>query len=206
MSDEKYTLEQVADIVESEGLGYAVMDYMSADKIEDEDLAPELPWALKTASGWNRIWVTAKPSLETPTAVAVSIRGMTGEFTADELEEGIAAMSEVVRRIRAHEAESAAVPTVPVEAPAESSLKPPRYPHGSWAEFGPPAPGISYDEMWTVLSGYVMSAVGNPKPDDAKQIQGFMRELNAERLAPVRAWMESIKTETTEAGAKAVNQ
>lgn len=50
MTDSKYTIADVADIVESEGLGYAVMDYMSAEKIEDEDLA--------------RLWRIAKEALD----------------------------------------------------------------------------------------------------------------------------------------------
>jgi hypothetical protein len=50
MSDEKYSIEQVADIVESEGLGYAIQHYMSADSIEDEDLA--------------RLWRIAKEALD----------------------------------------------------------------------------------------------------------------------------------------------
>lgn len=36
---EKYTLEQVADIACSEGLDYAITDYMSGEDIEDEVLA-----------------------------------------------------------------------------------------------------------------------------------------------------------------------
>ena len=35
----KKSLQDVADIVDNEGLGYAVQDYMSADSIEDEELA-----------------------------------------------------------------------------------------------------------------------------------------------------------------------
>ena len=37
--DDKLTIEEVADIVEGEGLGYAVTDYMNSDSIEDEELA-----------------------------------------------------------------------------------------------------------------------------------------------------------------------
>lgn len=36
---EKYTNEQVADIVRSEGLDYAITNYMGADSIEDPELA-----------------------------------------------------------------------------------------------------------------------------------------------------------------------
>lgn len=35
----KYTLQDVADIVQSEGLGYAIHSYLSHDRIEDEELA-----------------------------------------------------------------------------------------------------------------------------------------------------------------------
>lgn len=38
MSKKKYSIEQVADIVNSEGLGYAVQHYMSADQIADPEL------------------------------------------------------------------------------------------------------------------------------------------------------------------------
>lgn len=34
-----YTIEQVKEIVESEGLGYTVLEYMSSESIEDEILA-----------------------------------------------------------------------------------------------------------------------------------------------------------------------
>ena len=50
MSDEKYSIEQVADIVHSEGLDYAITDYMSADSIKDPDLA--------------RLWRIAKEALD----------------------------------------------------------------------------------------------------------------------------------------------
>ena len=36
---EKHTIEEVRDIIETEGLGYAVQDYMSAESIADETLA-----------------------------------------------------------------------------------------------------------------------------------------------------------------------
>lgn len=35
----KYTIEEIKDIVESEGLGYAIMEYVEAKKIEDPNLA-----------------------------------------------------------------------------------------------------------------------------------------------------------------------
>lgn len=35
----KVTKEELAQIVDSEGLGYAVQHYLSADKIEDEELS-----------------------------------------------------------------------------------------------------------------------------------------------------------------------
>lgn len=35
----KYTLEEVADIVQIEGLGYAIQHYMSGESIEDPELA-----------------------------------------------------------------------------------------------------------------------------------------------------------------------
>lgn len=50
MSEEKYTTEQVADIVASEGLGYAVQHYMGADSIEDLRLAG--------------LWSTARTALD----------------------------------------------------------------------------------------------------------------------------------------------
>lgn len=34
----KYTNEDVLDIVENEGLEYAILDYMTLDDIEDEEL------------------------------------------------------------------------------------------------------------------------------------------------------------------------
>lgn len=70
---------------------------------------------------------------------------------------------------------------------------------------GPPGPGLTHEDMWMQLSGYVMSAAGSPSPDDAKEIYKFMRELTAQRLAPVKEWMESISAsgcsakDTTEA-------
>lgn len=36
--DEKYSVKDVAYIVDSEGLGYAIMHYLSADRIEDPKL------------------------------------------------------------------------------------------------------------------------------------------------------------------------
>lgn len=36
--DEKYSVKDVAYIVDSEGLGYAIMHYLSADRIEDPEL------------------------------------------------------------------------------------------------------------------------------------------------------------------------
>lgn len=35
----KYTLQEVADIVDTEGLGYAITDYTGSDSIEDEELS-----------------------------------------------------------------------------------------------------------------------------------------------------------------------
>jgi hypothetical protein len=35
----KYTVEQVAEIIESEGLGYAIQEYTPANRIEDPILA-----------------------------------------------------------------------------------------------------------------------------------------------------------------------
>ena len=37
--NDKYTVEQVADIVEMEGLGYAIEGYLGAENIEDLELA-----------------------------------------------------------------------------------------------------------------------------------------------------------------------
>lgn len=41
VSKKKYSIEQVADIVNSEGLGYAIQHYMSGDNIEDPELAKQ---------------------------------------------------------------------------------------------------------------------------------------------------------------------
>jgi hypothetical protein len=46
----KKSNRQVADIVEMEGLGYAVQNYMSADQIKDQKLAA--------------LWKTAKDALD----------------------------------------------------------------------------------------------------------------------------------------------
>lgn len=35
----KRTIQEVGNIVGTEGLGYAIQDYLGADKIEDKDLA-----------------------------------------------------------------------------------------------------------------------------------------------------------------------
>lgn len=50
MSDEKYSIRQVAEIVHSEGLDYAIQHYLSADSIADLRLAG--------------LWVTAKNALD----------------------------------------------------------------------------------------------------------------------------------------------
>ena len=71
MSEEKYSIEQVADIVHSEGLGYAVMDYMSADSIEDPDLA--------------RLWRIAKEALDGITEILPG----EDELGGDDPEDGI---------------------------------------------------------------------------------------------------------------------
>lgn len=63
---------------------------------------PELPWALHTPEGYRLLRVNVWPSLEAPRTVALTVGGDWGEFTPEELEQGIAAMSEAVRRIRAH--------------------------------------------------------------------------------------------------------
>jgi hypothetical protein len=39
MAERKYSKEEVRDIVENEGLGYAIQWYMSAAYVEDEDVA-----------------------------------------------------------------------------------------------------------------------------------------------------------------------
>jgi len=36
---DQYTNDQVADIIEKEGLGFAISDYMSGDAIQDPELA-----------------------------------------------------------------------------------------------------------------------------------------------------------------------
>lgn len=64
-TEEKYSIEQVADAVEGEGLGYALQTYLSADKIEDEDLA--------------RLWRIAK---EAPDGIDAILNG------ANETEDG----------------------------------------------------------------------------------------------------------------------
>lgn len=63
---------------------------------------PELPWALHTAEGYHRLRVHVWPSLEAPRTVALTVADGWAEFAADEIEEGIGAMTEAVRRIRAH--------------------------------------------------------------------------------------------------------
>ena len=35
----KKTIEEVASIVDNEGMGYAIMDYMGADSIKDKELS-----------------------------------------------------------------------------------------------------------------------------------------------------------------------
>lgn len=37
--DELYSNEEVFALIENEGIGYAIQDYLSADKIADEELA-----------------------------------------------------------------------------------------------------------------------------------------------------------------------
>jgi hypothetical protein len=39
MAEKKLTTDQVAEIVDFEGLGYAIQSYLGADRIEDEKLA-----------------------------------------------------------------------------------------------------------------------------------------------------------------------
>jgi hypothetical protein len=39
MAEEKYSIEQIRDIIENEGIGYAVQYYLGADKIEDGQLS-----------------------------------------------------------------------------------------------------------------------------------------------------------------------
>jgi hypothetical protein len=39
LTEEKYTIEQVADIANEEGVDYAIQHYMSGDSIEDPQLA-----------------------------------------------------------------------------------------------------------------------------------------------------------------------
>jgi len=41
MPRNKYSLQDVANIVESEGLDYAITGYMGADRIEDAELAKQ---------------------------------------------------------------------------------------------------------------------------------------------------------------------
>ena len=47
---EKHTIEEIRDIVDSEGLGYAVTSYMASTEIKDEELAS--------------LWRTASDALE----------------------------------------------------------------------------------------------------------------------------------------------
>ena len=69
-----------------------------------DDLAarPELPWALRTPEGHTRLRVHVWPSLEAPRTGALTVADGWAEFTVNELEQGIAAMTEAVRRIKAH--------------------------------------------------------------------------------------------------------
>lgn len=39
LKEDKMTVAQVVDVIDSEGLGYAIRDYMSGDFIEDQELA-----------------------------------------------------------------------------------------------------------------------------------------------------------------------
>lgn len=50
MSVKKYSIKQIAEIVNNEGLGYAVQNYLGADEIKDKALATE--------------WKKAKDSLD----------------------------------------------------------------------------------------------------------------------------------------------
>lgn len=57
---------------------------------------------------------------------------------------------------------------------------------------GPPPPAMGMDEMWAQLTGYVEAAAADPTLDDAVGILKFMRELKAQRLAPIGDWIRSI--------------
>lgn len=50
MPEEKYSINDVCHLVDSEGLGYAIQDYLRADNIED----PEL----------SKLWAEAKATLD----------------------------------------------------------------------------------------------------------------------------------------------
>jgi hypothetical protein len=60
---------------------------------------------------------------------------------------------------------------------------------------GPPPAGMTHEEMWTELTGYVQAAVENPQPDDAKAVQDCMRNLDTQRRAPIKAWMDAIRNQ-----------
>ena len=51
MDESKKTIEEVAQIVDAEGLDYAIMEYMSADSIEDPAL--KQAWEEAYAALWK---------------------------------------------------------------------------------------------------------------------------------------------------------
>jgi hypothetical protein len=57
----KYTIERVAQIVEIEGLEYAILDYMNGDKIADENLAQM--WD-EAGDLLGKIWRILEPYME----------------------------------------------------------------------------------------------------------------------------------------------
>ena len=59
---EKYSVNEMADIIDAEGLDYAIMHYCSADKIADPKLA--------------KLWKKANKSLEDITDIFNEVIGM----------------------------------------------------------------------------------------------------------------------------------
>jgi hypothetical protein len=61
MGSDKKTLKEVAKIVDSEGLGYAIEDYMDADRIEDPKLRAEWRRAKQSIDKIREMLQAAEP-------------------------------------------------------------------------------------------------------------------------------------------------
>lgn len=91
-------LATINDLMER--LEEVLAEKLAEPTVDATTAGPELPWALHDARGYRRLRVHVWPSLEAPRTVALTVADGWAEFTAEEIEEGIAAMSEAVRRIR----------------------------------------------------------------------------------------------------------